>query len=45
MFDLQNNYLDEDDTWAGKKSGTDFAVKFTYHTTLQYNWCLDVTSY
>ena len=32
-FDLQNNYLDEDDPWSGILSAMDFAVRSTYHTT------------
>jgi len=32
---LQKNYLDEDDPWAGIISATAFAVRATYHTTLQ----------
>ena len=34
-FDLQNNYLDEDGTWSGILSATDFVVQITYHTMLQ----------
>ena len=34
-FELQNNYLDEDDPWSGILAATDFAVRSTYHTTLQ----------
>ena len=33
-FDLQNNYLDEDDPWSGILSATDFVVRSMYHTTL-----------
>ena len=33
-FDLQNNYLDEDDPWSGILAATDFAVQNIYHTTL-----------
>ena len=35
MFDLQNNYLDEDDPWSGILVATYFAVQSTYHTELQ----------
>ena len=34
-FELQENYLDEDDPWAGILSAAAFAVRSTYHTTLQ----------
>ena len=34
-FELQDNYLDEDDPWKGILSATAFAVRATYHTTLQ----------
>ena len=34
-FELQTNYLDEDDPWAGILAATAFAVRSTYHTTLQ----------
>jgi transposase InsO family protein len=34
-FELQTNYLDEDDPWKGILSATAFAVRSTYHTTLQ----------
>ena len=34
-FDLKNNYLDEDDPWAGILSGTDFLVQIAYCTMLQ----------
>ena len=34
MFDLQTNYLDEDDPWLGRLAATDFAVQITYNTTL-----------
>jgi transposase InsO family protein len=34
-FELQENYLDEDDPWKGILSATAFAVRSTYHTTLQ----------
>ena len=35
MFDLQNNYLDENDPWSVILAATNFAVRSTYHTTLQ----------
>ena len=35
LFDLQNNYLYEDDPWSGILAVTDFAVQSTYHTMLQ----------
>ena len=34
-FELQENYLDEDDPWAGILAATAFAIRSTYHTTLQ----------
>ena len=34
-FDLQNNDLNEDDSWSSILEDTDFAVHSTYHTTLQ----------
>jgi len=34
-FELQENYLDEDDPWAGILAATAFAVRSTYHTTLK----------
>ena len=34
-FDLQNNYLDEDDPWLGILAVADFAVRRTYHITVQ----------
>ena len=34
-FNLQYNYLDEDDPQSGILSATSFAVKIMYHTTLQ----------
>ena len=34
-YDLQNNYLDEDNPWSEILAATDFAVQITYHTTLQ----------
>ena len=33
-FELQSNYLDEDDPWKGILSATAFAIRCTYHTTL-----------
>ena len=33
--DLKNIYLDKDDPWSGILSATTFAVRNTYHTTLQ----------
>ena len=41
-FELQENYLDEDDPFVGVLSAAAFAVRATYHTTLQKhqdNWC------
>ena len=35
MFDLQNNYLDEDDPWSGILAATYSVLQSTYHTTLQ----------
>ena len=35
MFELQNNYLDEDNHWSGILATTDFEVCSMYHTTLQ----------
>ena len=35
-FNLQNNYIDEDDPWSGILAATDFAVRSTYHITLQF---------
>ena len=35
MYDLQNNYLDEDDPWSGILAATAFVVQSIYHTTLQ----------
>ena len=32
-FNLQENYLDEDDPWKGILAATAFAVRSTYHTT------------
>ena len=34
-FELHDNYLDEDDPWKGILAATAFAVRSTYHTTLQ----------
>ena len=34
-FELQDNYLDEDDPWKGILAATAFAIRATYHTTLQ----------
>ena len=34
-FELENNYLDQDDPWKGILSTTAFAVRSTYHTTLK----------
>jgi len=34
-FELENNYLDEDDPWKGILSATAFAVRSTFHTTLR----------
>jgi hypothetical protein len=34
-FELENNYLDETDPWAGILSATAFAIRSTYHTTLK----------
>jgi transposase InsO family protein len=34
-FELEDNYLDEEDPWKGILSATAFAVRSTYHTTLQ----------
>jgi len=34
-FELENNYLDETDPWKGVLSATAFAVRSTFHTTLQ----------
>jgi exonuclease VII small subunit len=35
-FELENNYLTEDNPWKGILSATAFAVRSTYHTTLQH---------
>ena len=34
-FELESNYLDEDDPWKGILSATAFAVRSTFHTTLR----------
>ena len=34
-FELEDNYLDEDDPWKGTLSATAFAVQSTFHATLQ----------
>ena len=34
-FELQENYLDEEDPFAGVLSAAAFAIRATYHTTLQ----------
>ena len=34
-FDLENNYLDEDNPFKGILSAAAFAIRSTYHTTLQ----------
>ena len=34
-FELQDNYLDEEDPWTGILAATAFAIHSTYHTTLQ----------
>jgi len=34
-FELQTNYLDEDEPWKGILSAVAFAIRATYHTTLQ----------
>ena len=34
-FELHDNYLDEDDPWKGILAATAFAIRATYHTTLQ----------
>jgi len=34
-FELQHNYLDEDDPWKGVLSAVAFAIRATYHTTLR----------
>ena len=34
-FELESNYLDEEDPWTGILAATAFAVRSTYHTTLK----------
>ena len=34
-FELENNYLDDEDPWKGVLSATAFAVRSTFHTTLR----------
>ena len=34
-FDVQNNYLDEDEPWSDILLDTDFSVQVAYHTTFQ----------
>ena len=34
-FELEKNYLDEDDPWAGLLAAAAFAIRSTYHTTLK----------
>ena len=34
-YDLNKNYLDEDDPWLGILAATAFAVRSMYHTTVQ----------
>jgi hypothetical protein len=34
-FELENNYLDEEDPWKGILSATAFAIRSTFHTTLR----------
>jgi len=34
-FELETNYLDEEDPWKGILCATAFAIRSTYHTTLQ----------
>jgi hypothetical protein len=34
-FELENNYLDDNDPWKGILSATAFAVRSTFHTALQ----------
>src|SRR5688572_25957342 len=34
-FDLEANYLDNDNPWRGILAATTFAVRSTYHTTLR----------
>lgn len=35
-FELENNYIEEEDPWKGILSATAFAVRSTYHTTLHH---------
>ena len=41
-YELEDNYLDENDPWGGILSATAFAVPSTYHTTLKINCQLQV---
>jgi hypothetical protein len=34
-FELESNYLDEEDPWKGILSATAFDVRSTFHTTLR----------
>ena len=34
-FELETNYMDEENPWKGISSATAFAVRSTFHTTLQ----------
>jgi hypothetical protein len=34
-FELESNYLDEEDPWKGILSATAFAVRSTFHKTLR----------
>ena len=34
-FELETNYMDKDNPWKGILSATAFAVRSTFHTTLQ----------
>ena len=34
-FELEDNYLDEDNPWKGILSATAFSVRSTFHTTLR----------
>src|SRR5688500_4775518 len=34
-FELETNYLNDDDPWKGVLAATAFAVRSTYHTTLK----------
>ena len=45
-FELENNYLDEENPWKGILSATAFAVRSTFHTLSkahQDNLCLEET--